>query len=87
MEIKNIQEYINNYEINNYINTCDFILTILSQFSNNNKIENIFSVDNNLIITLSFGTISIKNYQNKEEILDIIAKYYTINKYHLKILV
>lgn len=73
MEIQNLQEYINNYEITNHINASIFVLSILNHFTNNNQvINNIYYIDSELILTTYGKTFYIINYNDKEEIIENI---------------
>ena len=73
MQIQNLQEYINNYEITNHINASNFILNILNHFTNNEQvINNIYHIDSELILTTYGKTFYIINYNDKEEIIENI---------------
>jgi len=76
MEIQNLQEYINNYEITNHINASNFILSILNYFTNNEQIiNNIYYIGSELILTTYGKTFYIKNYKDKKEIIDIVKDF------------
>jgi len=87
MEIQNLQEYINNYEITNYINASIFILNILNHFTNNNKvINNMYYIDSELILTTHGKTFYIINYNDKEDIMDSIKDLILNSKVLMQIL-
>jgi len=79
-----LKEFINSYNINNEINTSEFIITILNHFHVQQKnkepiyIKNMFFNDKytTLSLTLNIGyTIYLIDFKDKNEVLKEIIKF------------
>lgn len=84
MEINNLKEFINNYELNNHISASHFIIKILIYFTNNNYlIKDLYrSWDTNEImfnLTCYHKTIYIKNFKDKNELIIHIKNILSIH--------
>lgn len=77
---QNLKEYINNYEILSHISSSDFIITILKNFNPHVKITHIFNKNYELMLDIDYLNIYIKNYYDKEEIINKIRNILLYSK-------